>query len=634
MQGKSRKIKNKVLLKIDQILNGEGYWSAFLRMLPVVLMAGLVSLIVREVHYQTQLSGYPWFALAEDGYEFFLAPKSVVLTILFLLMVTIIAIRYKKTGVKLHKVKLFLPLMVYLLFVVLSSVFSVNRSFSFGGSYEQFEPVWVLLCYGTAVFYLYLFAVTLKEKQVVADAICANATIVGFIGVLQGLGFDPFHSLFVQKIIASKEYLAACGGKMTIGFDNNTAYSTLYNPNYLGVFGSFLVPFLATLLLLEKNLWRRLWHLLGLVLVIGAMLFSGSRAGLISVGVSALVLLIICFRSVMKWWFLSIPVVNLAVAILLLVNNYTDNSIFMRMKSAFQPEEIVVNEELAPDGTLIKKTGLTELYTTKEGVVICYNEKRAIISMYVDGNAYGFYAFDENDKELTLNANETGTVFTFSEPALAELSIEPVYIAKALGFYLNAGKQYSFWSNGTEYVGFNALGRETSMIKAESAVFHKNLNMFSGRLFIWSRSIPLLKKHIFLGSGPDTFLLEFPQKDYLNMTKYGYENMVMTKPHSLYLQVGVQTGVISLISLLVFFIWYSVQSLRLYCFKKLQTQVDAIGVAAFIGTIGYMITAISNDSMVVTAPVFWVMIGLGIAANAEKKKAKEKEAKAGILSET
>ena len=49
--------------------------------------------------------------------------------------------------------------------------------------------------------------------------------------------------------------------------------------------------------------------------------------------------------------------------------------------------------------------------------------------------------------------------------------------------------------------------------------------------------------------------------------------------------------------------------------------------AAFIGSIGYMISGISNDSMVVTAPVFWGMIGLGVAANVMVQKARKEEVK-------
>ena len=153
------------------------------------------------------------------------------------------------------------------------------------------------------------------------------------------------------------------------------------------------------------------------------------------------------------------------------------------------------------------------------------------------------------------------------------------------------------------------------MSMADSFGFENRYSMFSHRGFLWSRCLPLLADHIFLGSGPDTFVLEFPQNDYLMMKKSGFYYQFLTKPHSMYVQVGVQTGVLSLLCLLVFYGWYAIWSLRLYCFKNPKTLTEGFGVAAFVAGIGYMISGLTNDSMVVTAPVFWVIIGIGMAAN-------------------
>ena len=153
------------------------------------------------------------------------------------------------------------------------------------------------------------------------------------------------------------------------------------------------------------------------------------------------------------------------------------------------------------------------------------------------------------------------------------------------------------------------------MVMAEQIGFRNRQKMFSSRGYIWSRTIPLLLDHVFIGSGPDTFVLEFPQNDYLAKKQNGFERQFMTKPHSMYLQVGVQTGVVSLLCILVFYVWYAVWSIRLYAFRKLENVAEGFGIAAFIGSIGYMISGISNDSMVVTAPIFWILTGIGVAAN-------------------
>jgi len=138
---------------------------------------------------------------------------------------------------------------------------------------------------------------------------------------------------------------------------------------------------------------------------------------------------------------------------------------------------------------------------------------------------------------------------------------------------------------------------------------------FSGRGFIWSRTLPLLKDNILLGTGPDTFLLAFPNDDYVAMSNGGYATELITKPHNMYLQIAVQTGVLSLICFLVFYFWYFFSSLRLYRKADKSKYLPLVGIGILCGTFGYMVVGIINDSMVVISPLYWTMIGIGLAIN-------------------
>jgi len=125
----------------------------------------------------------------------------------------------------------------------------------------------------------------------------------------------------------------------------------------------------------------------------------------------------------------------------------------------------------------------------------------------------------------------------------------------------------------------------------------------------------LLKKNFFLGSGADTFIIEFPQHDYVDAYNSGYYDQLISKPHCWYLQAGVQTGVISLLAIIVFYIMYFGQSVILYSKKVYDSYMAKVGVAIFLGTIGYMIAGLTNDSSITVAPVFWTVIGMGVAIN-------------------
>ena len=91
----------------------------------------------------------------------------------------------------------------------------------------------------------------------------------------------------------------------------------------------------------------------------------------------------------------------------------------------------------------------------------------------------------------------------------------------------------------------------------EAVDFHGLETKGSGRIYIWSRTLPLLKKYFFVGSGPDTFYRAFPQNDYVGKEMYADTSARMIeKAHNGYLMTAVQTGVVSLILLLVFYGWY------------------------------------------------------------------------------
>lgn len=103
----------------------------------------------------------------------------------------------------------------------------------------------------------------------------------------------------------------------------------------------------------------------------------------------------------------------------------------------------------------------------------------------------------------------------------------------------------------------------------EAFGFEGREKMGSSRAYIWSISLPLLKHMIFAGYGPDTFAIYFPQYDYIGRLKaYGTTSIIVDKPHDLYIKNVINTGVLSLIALLVLFTGYFVQSVRVYSNNK------------------------------------------------------------------
>ena len=136
----------------------------------------------------------------------------------------------------------------------------------------------------------------------------------------------------------------------------------------------------------------------------------------------------------------------------------------------------------------------------------------------------------------------------------------------------------------------------------------------------------MLLDHMIIGTGPDTYFAEFPQGDYLaKLYSYGTAQMLVDKPHNLYLQIGIQQGGIALIAFLALVGAYLVESFRLYALRKDYTAQEAVGAAWALAVIGYLGAGFFNDSLVSVAPIFWTLLGVGIASNWLNRKQRNAE---------
>lgn len=140
----------------------------------------------------------------------------------------------------------------------------------------------------------------------------------------------------------------------------------------------------------------------------------------------------------------------------------------------------------------------------------------------------------------------------------------------------------------------------------------------SNRGYIWSRPIPMLKDVLIIGYGPDNYPMVFPQEDYVgrfNVGNKGMLDIITDKPHNMYLQTAINTGVISLLALM--FIWgmYLFDCFKLYIGGNMESFVEYMGAATFLSITAYLVAGLFNDNIVSVAPLFWILLGMGIGIN-------------------
>ena len=168
----------------------------------------------------------------------------------------------------------------------------------------------------------------------------------------------------------------------------------------------------------------------------------------------------------------------------------------------------------------------------------------------------------------------------------------------------------------------NAKGKLLTLDEVDRIGFEGYERFASGRGLIWSQTFPVLKKTWLIGSGANTFTFAYPQDNYPDMYYFSGSEMIATRPHCMYLQIAVESGVVSLIALVVFWAWYLLQSVGIYFKSKLETMTERVGFACFLAVFVYLVCGLTNDSMVTVAPVFWCIMGLGLATNRMVKEQK------------
>ncbi len=144
------------------------------------------------------------------------------------------------------------------------------------------------------------------------------------------------------------------------------------------------------------------------------------------------------------------------------------------------------------------------------------------------------------------------------------------------------------------------------------------LRFGSGRGYIWSRTLPMLQDTIFLGHGADTYTIYFPHHDYAGKFSANWQiNRIVDKPHNMYMGMAVGTGMISLLALLALWGMYIVQSFKLYFNAKYEDSDfnTYAGAGIFLGICGFLVAGLVNDSSVSVMPMFYGLLGTGIAIN-------------------
>lgn len=588
------------------------------RFIPVILMMGFIPLLVHMYHYNTNLSQFDWFPdSSETVTDFFFAWKMYAIILVGAFIGLNLLYRHFIAEDKFRFEKPFMLLGVYVALVILSAICSKYKYWVAHGTYELFEPVWVVLAYVLLCYYTYHNVREEKQVDYILRWSGIGMAVVTLIGVFQYFGYDFFKTTLGRRLITNPSYWEQADS-IAFKFPDKTSYTTLYNPDFLAFYFGMLIPLLLCLLIGAKKVWQKVLFAVAEVLCLICLKGSGTASGWLALAIGGVILVLVLLSRKKKTMVLG-GILLVGIAVVAVGGSKTEAG--QKIKNT------VVGTYHMED-----RYALRDVETGTDSVKLDIRGNQ--LSLTVDLMESGELSFSCKDSEgeevaytLTDEANQ---IFTITDERFAGIRLQPFTIGDTDKFAcLNAavdGKKWMFINLGGAYVYVNAAGKPVIFEQAKSSNLF-NEDAMAKRGHIWNMTIPLLRNCILVGTGANTFMFSYPQNDYIAQ-EYIYNNGYQVKAHNWYLQQWVENGLVATLALLAFLGWYIIRSIRIYRLVDLRDRLSWVGFGLFAAVLVYLIAAVANDSNVCTAPVFWGMLGLGLAVNrmlVEKEKGETKD---------
>ncbi|MDR2162371.1 MAG: O-antigen ligase family protein [Clostridiales Family XIII bacterium] len=653
------------------------HWIQFI---PAALFSAVVILLVKQYNYTRDMSVYYWSSEAAPPapgtynlVEFFSHYKAELIGWSVLFMGVMIAYRVTVQQFAIKRSALYWPMLGYLLFVLLSFVFSDNRDIAWDGWNERFEGTAMILCYYAGVFFIMNSVNSERNIKFIIYPIAAVSVVLSIIGLTQATGHDFFQTAFGQKLIVPNEMtqdgrmtwdiideFAARGEKyLQFTFKNNEIYQTVYNINYVSFYLTLLIPLFAMMFIWAKGVLRKtVWGVI-FGLVVFNFFGAASSGGMLGMVIIVAFVVLILRKKLVQWWRPVLIVVAIVVAVgaadIALVD-YNGKGVKWTDEFTSTLSEAAATRQ--PDKQDVKAPGSTnnpEDVTVSPGSVVTgtgaavaeaagplsrldyFITEQNTLSFSVDGNAavmattpdMAITVVDGAGTQLNLSQDEASQSITIADDRFANVFFQAMQDEEGNTFLVfnirgDTKRQWPFVLTGDDKQTLmfrNDLGKNVELVNVPHLGFESNPGFGSGRGYIWSASLPMIKDTIFLGHGADTYCVEYPHRDYVGKYDAGWNiNMVVDKPHNMYIAVAVNTGLISLIAMFILFGMYIVQSFRLYWRREFTTFAEYAGVGIFFGISGFIVSGFVDDSTVSVMPMFYGLLATGIATNIMLKR--------------
>ena len=602
----------------------EGYLSFYdyVAGMMFVTIVGIMPLVVRYAMRPMPPELVP-FMESEIYHDLFSHWKGV-----FLSVPTVIIVFYTISDVVTSKnmpdfKKLFMqpqvlfPL-VFLLFVLISAVFSDFRYTSWWGTYERAEGALMWLVYIAAFFSAMFFVRNMKHAWFIMGGLVFSSVIMGTIGIGQMIGRDFFATDLATRLILLNTGMLNYVEDISPVFD--IANSTLYNPNTFGKYSAMLGPFLLIYAISYRGRWfvNALLFVGGFVML-GSVFASASLGGAVGIMAVALVLFaVLVGRLFVIRKDLKIDKrMPIAVSVLLIAF-FVMTATIPAMGAVFERNFARFAQMLTADGL-----GAPLEYAMERNEMHVFRGEEMVMRLVVESlDEYGWIrVYGASGSEVAASerlfggtTNEPGTRYVFHISGYGTLVVNryPDHFTVDAGFMaplfltLHGGRLIGVMP-GMVLIDFEEVIPAWGFDGSEA--------WGSNRGYIWSRAFPLMPRTAIIGTGPDTFVNVFPQHDVLGKLMF-YNNpfIMVDKAHNIFIQTWITSGGISAIALFALFGHFAFTAfMDLVKVKKMPVGLFGLRLGVLCAVSAFVVSGMATDSTIGSSGVFFVILGMGYA---------------------
>lgn len=621
-------------------IDEEVHW---IQLFPIAFYTSVIIMITRMANYNRPMEQFFWYSGGNDLVDFFSYYKMIAILITTLVILFMLLYRFFTQSLAIKRTPYYVPMALYTFFVVLSYIFSDYKEFALFGWNDRFEGTLVLVGYMIILFYTLNSINTERAVKWIVYPTAVTTALLGLLGVSQGLDRDFFRTALGQKLItpnsttASGETIhqlidkASSAGELLLNFTftNKQIYQTVYNINYVSFYLTLLIPLFGFLFIRsvmrkqEEPIWKKiLWGALFALLEYN-LIGSASSGGFLGMGIAVIVAIILLNKTLIKWWK---PLLVLVVITILIGGATSDRwlpEITRAVDGVLGKSASPVVED--PGAVPNEIHSLDSILTIGNDIIIGVDGHQMIMTTSPE-DPLSLKVTDQEGKSIDLVPTETDPICSFEDPRFDFCLIQPAKSKEGENFFifsLDDQKQNWVFRVTDEGVLYNnELGKTVKLDEVVPSIgWENNLRFGSGRGYIWSRTLPMMKETLLIGHGADTYCIFYPHHDYLGKYKVNWNiNMIVDKPHNMYMGMWVGTGMISVLAFLSILLIYIIQSIKLYWKIDLRNFTEYAGYGIFLGIVAFCVTGLVDDSSVSVMPMFYGLLGVGMSVNIMLKR--------------